>query len=315
MPLFELVTEISPKSKKSTFEESYLYELSNFTFPFMIDIPLYLNTNKSTKDSVRDFIDKFKNTPSLKVDYYKKLAINKNIIPVLSYSERDKFITNTFIIDISNLRSSFNRIAFRVFNTKNIEFILKDIQSIITKDDILILDIGKYSYTDKKISEILRLINSIKQKIQFTSVIIRSAINKDIIFNRMSHGNIVPEANNDLLIIYPYLGFDAFGDFAGIRKNPTISDGGGGNASAGFLFYSWSTNNYIGFRGSIPKYSEFITTIKPSLLNSSYWNAYSDKHHSNCPGCINISSTNSKSPTHWKSYTIEHYITTLEEYL
>ena len=108
MPLLELIQEVPSHSKKLTFKEAYLEELSNYSFPFMIDIPLYLNVNNSTHSKIKSFMSKFKLNPSLKVDYYKELSSNSNIIPVLSYGDNQrKCLTNNFKTDIKNLRPFF----------------------------------------------------------------------------------------------------------------------------------------------------------------------------------------------------------------
>lgn len=316
MPLLELIQEIPLRSKKATFNEAYMEELSNYSFPFMIDIPLYLNVNYSTKPKTKTFLTQFKTNPSLKVDYYKMLSSNSNIIPVLSYADNPrKCITNNFKSDIKNLRSYFKRVAFRFFYSKDFITIMKDIESIILPNDILLFDIGKTKLDNPKI---MTMISSIVSSTIFstcTTVLIRSAINNDVIFKDMIQDNIVANADNSLLYSYSLLGFDAFGDYAGIRRDTSISDGGSSKASVGFLYYSWQCNGYIGFKGIQPTYSEFISTIKPTTMQSRYWRYYKSLHHKTCTGCLNISNTNSKWATDWKRYSIEHYISTLEQYL
>lgn len=316
MPLLELVQEIPLRSKKVTFNDAYTEELSNYSFPFMIDIPLYLNVNNSTKSKIKTFLTQFKLNPSLKVNYYKMLSSNSNIIPVLSYADNPrKCLTNNFKSDIESLRPFFNQVAFRFFNSKDFITIMKDIESIILPNDILLFDIGKTKLNDPKL---MTMISSIVGSTVFstcTTVLIRSAINSDVIFKNMIQDNIVANADNSLLYSYSLLGFDAFGDYAGIRRDTSISDGGSSKTSVGFLYYSWQCNGYIGFKGMQPTYTEFISTIKPTTMQSRYWKYYKSLHHKTCIGCSNISSTNSKSYTDWKRYSIEHYISTLEEYL
>lgn len=316
MPLLELVQEIPLRSKDLTFKEAYTDELANYSFPFMIDIPLYLNINNSTIPKVKNFINQFKLNPSLKVDYYKTLSSNLNIIPVLSYADDPKkSLTNNFKSDIKNLRPFFNKVAFRFFNNKDFATIIKDIESIILPNDIILFDIGKTRVNDPKI---ITMISAIVNNPAFntcTTVLIRSSINNDIIFKNLTQDSIAAAADNDLLNKYSSLGFSAFGDYAGIRRDISLSNGGPSKISVGFLYYSWHYNSYIGFRGMQPKYSEFISTIKPALMKSQYWQLYGSFHHKTCTGCLDISNTNSKSYTDWKKYSIEHYISTMEEYL
>lgn len=316
MPLLELVQEIPLRSKKLTFNDAYTEELSIYSFPFMVDIPLYLNVNNSTRPKIKTFLTQFKLNPSLKVDYYKMLSSNPNIIPVLSYADNPrKCLTNNFKSDIKKLRPFFNQVAFRFFNSNDFISIMKDIESIILPNDILLFDIGKTKLNTPKIMTMLLSIVSSTIFSNCTTVLIRSAINNDVIFKDMIQDSIVANADNSLLYSYSLLGFDAFGDYAGIRRDTSISDGGSSKASVGFLYYSWQCNGYIGFKGIQPAYSEFISTIKPTTMQSRYWKYYKYLHHKTCIGCSNISSTNSKSYTDWKRYSIEHYISTLEEYL
>lgn len=315
MPLLELVSERAAQKKTGNFQDTYLTDLSRFNYPILVDIPIYMNVNKGTRENVKLFLNKFKGNSKLKIDYYKMLDINKNIIPTLCYDPKVSYVPNTFINDYLELRKSFNKIGLRIFNTNYANDMLLDIGKVISADDILILDIKKDSQNDFKLQSLILLINKLKSSIGFTSVIIRSAINPNIIFNKMLDGSIVNDADNSLLNDYTRLGFDAFGDFVGIRKYPTISNGGSKIASAGFLYYSWHINSYIGFRGRIPDYCEFTNHIKPSVIKSNYWLKYTNKHKNNCPGCSELHSSISTKPWDWKRYSIQHYLYTMGENL
>lgn len=315
MPLIEIVSELAAQQRKGDFQETYLNDFSQFNYPFMIDIPIYLNINKGTTDNARAFLSKFKTDSSLKIDYYAKLHQNKNIIPILSYDSRTSYVKGSFKRDALKLRKFFNKIAFRIFNTKDFKTMVDDIKDMITPSDILLYDIDTKLHTMPKIRKNCTIINVLKTSINFTSVIIRSAINKDVVFKNLIDGAIVPKANNSLLDDYKSLGFNAFGDFAGIRKDRTISKGGGITPSAGYLFYTWHINSYIGHKGRIPEWQEFTNHIKPSVLSSAYWNTYSRTHHSSCLGCKSIPSNLSNLPADWKRYAIQHYLYTMEEYL
>lgn len=131
----------------------------------------------------------------------------------------------------------------------------------------------------------------------------------------MIDGAIINEANNSLLCEYKSLGFDSFGDYAGIRKDSTISKGGGRIPSPGFIYYSWHINSYLGYKGRIPDYKEFLSHIKPNVVKSTYWLKYTKKHHDNCPGCMELSKSNSTYAWDWKRYSIQHYLYTMNENL
>jgi hypothetical protein len=274
-----------------------------------------MNVNSGTRDNVKQFLSKFKQNPQLKIDYYNQLRINQNITPVISYDPKAAYSSGTLVKNYMELRKYFNRVAFRIFNTKDLTTILRDIEKIAKADDILIFDIKSDSHKDVKLKAQMLLINKLKSNIGLTTVILRSAITPNIIFKRMNDGHIVNEADNSLLSDYKNLGFDAFGDYAGIRKDSTISKGGSSTPSPGFIFYSWHINSYLGYKGRIPDYQEFIDHIKPNVIKSNYWLKYTSKHRDNCPGCIAVTTSNSKYAWDWKRYSIQHYLYTMEENL
>jgi hypothetical protein len=315
LPLLELVSERAAQRKTGSFQDTYLEDFSKLLYPVLVDIPIYMNVNSGTRDTVKLFLNKFKQNPGLKIDYYRQLSINKNMIPVISYDTKGVYSPGTLIKDYLELRKDFNRVAFRVFSTKNLSVLLLDIEKVANADDILIFDIKNNSHKDTQINVQISLIHKIKSSICFTTVIIKSVITPDIIFKRMNDGDIVSEADNSLLSDYINLGFDAFGDYAGIRKDLTISKGGSTIPSPGFIFYSWHINSYLGYKGRIPDYKEFIDHIKPNVTTSVFWLKYTDKHRDNCPGCKAILSSNSVYSWDWKRYSIQHYLYTMEENL
>ncbi|MCX6299978.1 MAG: hypothetical protein NTY72_12900, partial [Bacteroidetes bacterium] len=80
------------------------------------------------------------------------------------------------------------------------------------------------------------------------------------------HGEIVYEADNSLLEMFSQqLHFNAFGDFAGIKKDDLTS---GGTISPGFILYNPADNLYYGYRGTVKNLAEFETTIVPDVLAS-----------------------------------------------
>ncbi|MDT8715391.1 hypothetical protein IAI10_01710 [Clostridium sp. 19966] len=315
IPLLELVRERPGQKRTGTFQDTYLEDFSRFKFPILIDIPAYMNINKGTRDGVRDFVDKFKQNIHLKVDYYKLLSINKNIIPVLSYMPKCVYVQGELKLDYLELKKSFNRVAFRIFNSKHLNAMLIDISKVITNNDILIYDLDKASPNDPQAAIIIRWVNKLKSTVKFTSIIIRSSINSEVKYKNLIDGRIVNEIDNSLLKDYVKLGFNAFGDFAGIRKDSTISKGGYAVVSPGFLQYSWHINSFIGYKARFDDYKEFINHIKPSITSSTYWKRYTDKHHKNCPGCLGLEAGSSTQYRDWKRYALQHYLYTMEEFL
>jgi hypothetical protein len=155
------------------------------------NIAIYLNINKSTSDTVSAFINKFKSNPSLKVEYYKKLSANKNIIPVLSYNSRSNYIQGSFKTDLMMLKKNFNRVAFRIYNTKDFQLMLNDINDVISAEDTLIYDLDTKLHNQPKIITNYNKVNALKDSVNFTSVLVRSAINREVVFKDLTNGAIV----------------------------------------------------------------------------------------------------------------------------
>lgn len=315
IPLIEIMKERAGQYKKGSFEETYLRDFEKYNYPFIVDFPIYFHVTNSTTQNIREFLRKLKQRPSERLDYFIKLSSNTNIIPSISYNIEDSYIRGSYVSDATVLKNHFNRLAFRVFETPDFEYVIKDIEKIIRSKDILIYDIDDAAHTQNFLMDRYERINKLKKKVGCNTVLIRSAIGKSIVFNRLQDNRPVLNVDNSLLKEYSKYGFDAFGDFAGIRKDVTITEGGPEEPSPGFLFYSWHENSYIGYKGRKADWAEFINHIKPTVIYSDYWEQYSENHHEECPGCMNILGDPGKSAGNWKRYSIQHYIYTIQEFL
>lgn len=315
MPLIEIMKERAGQFKKGDFTETYLRDFEEYKYPFIVDFPIYFHVTNSTTQNIREFLRKLKQRPSDRLDYFLQLSSNKNVIPSISYNIEDKYIKNSYVKDALVLRNSFSRLAFRIFETPDYDSVMRDIEKVIQKNDILLYDIDDAPHSQNFLLTRYEHIKELKNKVGFETVLIRSAIGKSIVFNRLQDDRPVLSADNSLLTEYSKYGFDAFGDFAGIRKDTNITDGGPEEASPGFLFYSWHINSYIGYKGRVADWAEFTDHIKPTVINSDYWENYNDSHHENCPGCTKILGNPGNSAGNWKRYTIQHYIYTIQEFL
>lgn len=315
MPLLEIMKERAGQYRSGDFQTTYLNDFKDFSNPFFVDFPIYFHVINSTTASIRDFLRNLKLNPIERLLYFEQLSSNKNLVPVISYNTESTYISSSYVNDSKRLRKTFSSIAFRIFENKDFDTVLKDIETAIEKHDFLLYDIDDIPHTQDLLINRYEKILKLKTKIGFTSVIIRSAINPNIVFNRLIDNTPVLKADNSLLKIYPKYGFDAFGDFAGIRKDASITDGGPEDPSPGFLFYSAHSNCYIGYKGQIADWGEFTNHIKPTVMKSEYWKNYTPGHHKNCPGCFNISTSPGNSAGNWKRYTIQHYLYTMEEFL
>lgn len=314
MPLIEIMKERAGQYRSGTFKETYLRDFDDIKFPFMVDFPVYFHIINSTTESIRVFLRKLKSTPDVRLTYFEQLSTNEYLIPVISYNTEAAYLPKSYINDATRLRNSFNRIAFRIFETPDFKVVLKDIENIILKDDILLYDIDDLPHTQSFLIKRYELISELKKLNGCKTVIIRSAINPGIVLNRLIDNMPVLAADNSLLDNYKKYGFNAFGDFAGVRKDVSITDGGPEEPSPGFLFYTAHDNCYIGYKGTKPDWNEFINHIRPTVMSSKYWNNYTPAHHENCPGCENIITNPGKSPGKWKRFSIQHYIHTIQEF-
>lgn len=314
MPLIEIMKERANQKHTGGFE-SYIEDFSIFKTPFMVDFPLYFHITNSTTDNIKTFLRDLKVNSSKKIGYFGMLSSNKYLIPVISYDTENPYPLNMYINEFNLLSKLYPRIAFRIFESNDRSIILNEIKGIIRSQDILLYDIDDFTYTQDIIQAQIKLINQIKYSTNCTIVMIRSAISPSIVFNRLTDNQPVTKADNSLLKAYKNYGFDAFGDFAGVRKDATITDGGPSEASPGFLFYSWHSNSYIGYKGRKSEWSEFTQHIQPTLTKSTYWNSFSTLHQKNCPGCANILSNPTNGAANWKRYAIQHYLVTMEEFL
>ncbi len=317
LPLLEIMKEKAGLIRKGSFQSTHCQEFSSYTNPFLVDFPLYFKITNSTYKSIRSFLGQLKRNPDLRLDLFEKLVTNKNMIPVVSYDYKNVYKIGSYISDENRLRNSFSRLGFRIFETNERDFknVLNDIEKIIQKNDILIYDIDNAPHTQPFLQARYSSIHSLKKNKGCTTVIVRSAVNPDIIFNRLTDNAPVLQADNSLLSSYHNYNFDAFGDFAGIRKDSQITDGGPEDPSVGFLFYSWDKNCFIGYRGHLPDWGEFTNHIRPLVMSSNAWSSFSNSHIQNCPGCKLISRGPGNSAANWKQVSIMHYLHTMEERL
>ncbi len=315
MPLIEIMKERAGLVRSGDFAETHLEDFKAYNYPFMVDFPIYFHVINSTTDNIKDFLRGLKLNPSDRLTLFEQLSTNKFIIPVISYDTESNYKPGSYVSDCIRLRTNFRRLGFRVFETNDFDIVLADVKKVLTDQDILIYDIDDTPHTQDMVKKKYDVINKLKSEFGCTSVIIRSAIGSNIVFNRLTDNAPISKADNSLLKEYVKYGFDAFGDFAGVRKDITITDGGPEDPSPGFLFYSWKCNSYIGYKGTISDWSEFTNHIKPTVMKSSYWKDYTMQHHSQCPGCLKISTIPKNGAGSWKRYTIQHYLTTMEEFL
>lgn len=319
IPLIEIVKEkpkVNSKDNFVSFNKKYLGQLPNY---FFVDIPMYINITKKTKNLVKNFLSPIYSNQITRTSYLNALSsiTPQKMIPVVSYNPNDGYVKNIIMQQTSLLRPHFKKIGFRVFAPCSNE-IIEELKKVITEDDIILLDIGNRKHTDKSLQSLYSTINSIKHICNCKTVIIHHALTDEIKNTGLIDNNIVPEAITDLLSSYnTNYHFDAFGDFAGI-KVPSLEDIP--VSSPAYIHYYNLSNQYIGFKGVFKQTSTFQSMILPKYTNSKYWSSLSNKHKTSCHGCKLIQdmlngNVKVNYATRWKTLTICHYIRSVDEIL
>lgn len=269
--MFPIVEIIKPYDRKRTdqkpFEEIYLNLIDEISATHVfVDLPLYIKQRGSLKTEVLAFSRGVINDRRRRTDHLLSLApLSEKIIPVVSSYWQKTGEANTVELQANDLRASFDSIAYRIL-VHNFDDDWTDVQRIAREQDYIILDldtIAPYPSPTLKRS-VIRLWRSFDR---CPKVLLRSAINTDVSNVKLDHGEPVLETDNGLLDMYK-AGFhaDAFGDYAGVKKDELTS---GGTISPGFLFYDAINNEYIGYKGKLKSLDEFERTIVPDVINSS----------------------------------------------
>lgn len=318
VPLVEIMMDKPRSNSKEDSIQTFIREFANLNTMVMLDFPLYLNLGNNTQPVVSQFVRRLKANPRDRIRLFldQRLSQIQNVIPVITYDPTAAFRAGEIPFEETQLRPRYSRIAFRIF-PQHFQVALSEISQSIKHGDIVIFDIDEQSHYNSVIRQMYPLISQTIPQTQFTKVLVRSAIPRDLTNVGLASGQIVTDADNGLLTDYRGLGFDAFGDYVGVKKDELTS---GGRISPGYIFYSWSHNAYFGFNGVLNQPVTFETQIVPDLLASPVWGQYTGAHQGNCLGCstiLDISQGNKsgKSQPEWKGFAIGHYLYTMEEFL
>lgn len=321
-PLIEIVKEHDRKrdeEKQDGFGIIYsnLIDDINATKVF-VDMPLYINERASMKTEVLEFSRRIIFNIERRTEYLLHLdRLNDKIIPVISSYLNKTGEINSINYQVQALRKSYKSLCFRVLYN----FFEDDWPEIIenaTADDYIILDLDVIApYPTPAIKKI---INTWQRFKTCPKIVVRSAINNDIQNVKLSHTDIVFEADNSLLDQYKItFKADAFGDYVGVKKDDLTS---GGTISPGFIFYDAVNNQYIGFKGRIKDLQEFENTIVPAVIDSestqemlaSGINYLVDQNWGwRTLNKINAKEETGKSQAKFKRIAIEHYLHCIKE--
>jgi hypothetical protein len=266
-PMIEIVKEYDRKRKnQKSFETIHRELINNIRAKYVfVDMPLSLSINRSTKDEVQAFSLKVTRKVDFRTMYLNKLwaPINK-IIPVISsyklLGERESFLAQQY----STLKAAFGRVAIRLKYSEIIEHI-NEITSLVNSEDYLIIDYGELVLNPDS-SSMEQLTSIISTFNKCTKIILRSAIHHTVQNVELKDNEVIYEADNSIINNFTKYGVNAFGDYAGIKKDLITS---GGGVSPGFIYYDPINNRYVGFKWKEKRaLYEFETHIVPSVINS-----------------------------------------------
>ncbi len=313
-PLLEIIKEKDRKNNRSSVAEIWNEYVDNTTSDkILIDLPVYLKNTASMPDEVVLFNRKVLTNIDERLKFFKLFKDSADkVIPVVSSLFLKTSEAKTITKQIRTLRKHFPNIAIRTF-TNTVEQDIKEIEDELGENDILIYDLD----TAQPLNPLVKKQNILLKRIEEpTRVVLRSAINTEIQNIKLDHGEIVADADNSLLELFssPPLSFNAFGDYAGIKKDDLNA---GGTISPGFIMYDPIENLYYGFKGDIKSLAEFEDTIVPSIFASDVYNIMfssrpeflsSDNAGFETLRKIRTGRESGKSQAKFKRISMEHYL-------
>ncbi|WP_313799061.1 beta family protein [Cytobacillus sp.] len=319
LPLIEVVTEKPTSNSKSDSIQQLINDINESNTRVMLDFPMYLKLRNATIKTVRDFLTPILADPLKRVKFLSdaRLVNNKDkIIPVITYNPNSPFVNGYMNSQEQYLRQYYDQVSFRLYPL-HFRQAITEIKSIIKKNDIILLDIDESSHELPDNRKLYNQVQDLANSKLCKSVLIRSAIPRTLTNVNLNQGKIVQEADNSLLKDFNDLGFSAFGDYCGVKKDELKK---GGMVSPGYVMYSWNDNSYFGFKGVRDQAETFEKIVVPNVTSSNVWNEFNRNHRTNCLGCKNIINIRKKikkgnSQPEWKGFACGHYLHTMEEFL
>lgn len=321
LPLIELVQGPDRRGKTAkTFESQYTKELSALKRPLIVDFPMYVRLSQRTQDGIYKFLSPIHAAYATRIDLFLRLKAVPGLIPVVTYNPNQLYQAGLITSQVSALREHFPRIAFRLYPDTGFQAAHAEVATRLAADDIVILDIHDQPHAAANFQPLYRQVQALPNCVK---VLGRSAINLDVRNVDLVDGQQIAQADNSLLRSYRAHGFDAFADYAGIKKDLLLE---GRGISPGYIFYDWTGNLFVGYRYRLSattphdKLREFKLHIGPSVVRSPHFTALSTQHRASCPGCrkihriVNGPDTGANQGL-WKQIAVEHYLYTMEECL
>lgn len=316
LPLIEIVKDLPRSNSRGTFSTVYTGDLTALNRPLMVDFPTYLPLAQSTNTDVLAFLRPVQVNPQRRIDLFRQLQAVPDLIPVVTYNPQIQFAPGVITNTAQALRPTFPRLAFRLFYN-GLTLALQEVRQAAQHGDVIVLDVDDAPHVSPALTRLYPSIVAMKASHGCSTVLVRSAMSDGLTNTSFNDDQPVPSIDNSLLTAYQGYGFDAFGDYAGIKKDLLRT---GGTISPGFVFYSYQTNLSIGYRGRTRRLQEFKQHIAPTVVGSQYYQQYGAAHQGSCPGCRMIDAIangpdSGASQGLWKRIAVMHYLHTMEENL
>jgi hypothetical protein len=263
-PMLEIIKEKDRVNNNRPVNEIWLDCIQSIPAQrVFVDLPVYIKDTTSMSSEVVSFNRTLLSNLDRRLAFFQMFAgLSAKVIPVISTLFYKTKESNSITNQIKALRQYFPNIAIRTF-TSTFENDLPEIKNNLSSNDVLFYDLD----TIQPLNPLVRKQRSALDYITVPyKVAIRSAINTEIQNIKLDHGEVVADADNSLMDLFvSQLHVNAFGDYAGIKKDDLNS---GGTISPGFIFYDPIDDLYYGYKGEIKSLNEFGVTIVPDVLNS-----------------------------------------------
>lgn len=316
-PLFEIISQKPRQNSKKDSIQTLIEETEGYS-NIIIDVPIYIKIEPKTKSNVSSFIQPMKADYKAKIAYLsdERLKKSNRFIPVVSYDPNIPFSKEMINEQIVQYRKKFSRLAYRFF-FKHYNQYIETIETELKPNDILIFDLDEALHNHTKFINIHKTVTKLAIQRGVSSVVLRSPIQRSLTNTELDNGKIIKGIDNSLLHDYKKIGYSAFGDYAGVKKDDLID---GGRISPGYLFYSLEYNSFYGFKGEVDNASSFTNVLAPNIIQSKVWKEFNLEHKQTCFGCNSINKIYKgkkagNSQPAWKGFASSHYLQTLNEFL
>ncbi|WP_111672855.1 beta family protein [Algoriphagus litoralis] len=311
-PMIEVIKEKDRKNNQQSTFEIYRDLLNSIQSEHVfLSLPNYIKLSNSTQQEVITFSRTILDSVPDRIDFMIQFSGFGKVVPVISSLLNLQGEAETILRQSESLRDRFSRLAYMT-NPDSFEEDLPEIEAVIRLgSDFFIYDLGTVSPTNpifRKHNRVLR-----ERFRGVNKIIIRSALNSDIKNVELIHNDVISEADNSLIESFKDQSFDAFGDYAGIKKDDLTA---GGTISPGFIFYDPYDNLYYGFKAEEKKLSQFKDFIVPAVLGSSPFMRLQDQFPTfveGNPGIkllqdINTGIENGQNQAKFKKIAMQHYL-------